>query len=382
MLPTPSVPALLVLEDGTAFRGRSFGATGTTFGEAVFNTAMSGYQEVLTDPSYTGQIVTMTSVHVGNYGVNADDVESGRVQVAGFVVREAARRASSWRSAGTVGDLLEHQGVVGIEGVDTRALTRRLRDRGAMRCGISTDVLDADELVALVRTQPTMEGQDLAGSAGTKAAYVIPSVGERRFRVVAYDFGMKANIGRLLAAHGCDVHVVPAKTTVDEVLALEPDGVFLSNGPGDPAPVTYGVAAARELLGKVPMFGICLGSQLMGLALGASTFKLQYGHHGVNLPVLRRATGAVEITSQNHGFAVEPTSLGEQVDEFTWQTADHGRVEVTHVNMNDETVAGLACTDLAAFSVQYHPEAAPGPHDASYLFEQFADLMARTPARA
>ncbi len=382
MLPTPTVPALLVLEDGTAFRGRSFGATGTTFGEAVFNTGMTGYQEVLTDPSYSGQVVVMTSVQVGNYGVNAEDVESGAVRVAGFAVREVSRTASNWRSEQTLGELLASQGIVGIDGIDTRMLTRRLREVGAMRCGVSTVVLDAEDLLAQVREQPTMEGLDLARDAGTKEPYVLRPDGEARFRVAALDFGLKQNIGRLLVAHGCEVHVLPATTSADEVLAIEPDGLFLSNGPGDPAPVTYGIETTRALLGRLPTFGICLGSQLMGLALGGDTFKLRYGHHGTNLPVLRRATGQVEITSQNHGFAVDPASLGEQVDEFTFTTADHGDVEVSHVNMNDETVAGIACKDLPAFAVQYHPEAAPGPHDARYLFEQFTDLMARTPTPA
>lgn len=379
---TTRPPALLVLEDGTSFTGRSFGAEGTSFGEAVFNTGMAGYQEILTDPSYRRQVVVMTASHVGNYGINPDDVESDRVQVAGFVVREAARRPSNWRSTQPLDEHLKEQGIVALEGIDTRALTRRLRDVGAMRCGVSTEILDPDLLLEQVRQQPSMEGSDLVSEVTIKETVVLPAVGERRFRVAALDFGCKANIGRMLAAHGCEVHQLPASTTAEEVLALEPDGVFLSNGPGDPAAVTYAVDTVRALLGKVPMFGICLGSQLMALALGASTFKLQYGHHGVNLPVLRLEDGAVEITSQNHGFAIEPDSLGEALGDRKYRTTDHGIVEVTHVNMNDDTVAGIACLDLPAFSVQYHPEAAPGPHDASYLFGRFTDLMSRTPVSA
>ncbi|MFT5223060.1 MAG: carbamoyl-phosphate synthase small subunit [Glaciecola sp.] len=374
--------ALLVLEDGTSYRGRSFGALGTSFGEAVFNTAMTGYQEVLTDPSYRRQVVVMTAVQIGNYGINEVDVESDRVQVAGFVVREAARRTSNWRATGDLDTHLAQQDVVAIEGVDTRALTRRLRDVGAMRCGVSTEILDPQVLLSMVLEQPSMEGSDLAREVTISEPKVIAAVGEQRFRVVALDFGMKANIGRMLAQHGCEVHVLPASATAQQVLALSPDGVFLSNGPGDPAAVTYAVSTVRELLGKVPMFGICLGSQLLALALGAGTFKLRYGHHGMNLPVLRREDGTVEITSQNHGFAVDPASFGEDLGEMTWQSAQHGRVRVTHVNMNDDTVAGIACLDLPAFGVQYHPEAAPGPHDSAYLFDRFTELMVTAPASA
>ncbi len=383
-----SADALLVLEDGTTFRGRGFGATGAAFGEAVFNTGMAGYQEVLTDPSYRRQIVTMTTSHVGNYGMNDADAESDRIQVAGFVVREAARRPSSWRAQTDLRSALAASDVIGLEGIDTRSLTRHLRDRGAMRAGLSTEVLDADALLAQVQDSPGMVGADLAREVTTAQPYVVPADGDRRFRVVALDFGIKRNITRLLASHGCEVHVLPATTTADEVLALEPDGVFLSNGPGDPAAVTYGIQTTRDLLDERPVFGICLGSQLLGHALGASSTKLVFGHRGVNQPVLRREDGVVEITSHNHGFAVIAESLGERVPDPagepavapTYMSADHGRVRVSHVSLNDDTCEGLECLDLPAFAVQYHPEAAPGPHDARYLFDRFNDLMERTHA--
>ncbi len=374
--PDPSADeALLVLEDGTAFRGRSIGAAGTVYGEAVFNTGMTGYQEVLTDPSYRRQIVAMTAPHVGNYGLNAQDMESDRLQVAGFVVREAARRPSSWRSEDSLRGALRDAEVVGIEGVDTRRLTRHLRDRGAMRAGLSTEVLDVDTLLEQVLASPGMEGAELASEVTTHRPYVLDTHHERRFRVVALDFGMKRSIGRFLTELGAQVHVLPSSATADEVLALEPDGVFLSNGPGDPATVAQGIATTATLLGRVPVFGICLGSQLLGRALGADTYKLVFGHRGVNQPVLRRADGAVEITSHNHGFAVQPSSLGEQVDELAFATPDHGVVEVSHINLNDDVCEGLTCRELPAFSVQYHPEAAPGPSDARYLFTRFAELM-------
>ncbi|MEX2504474.1 MAG: glutamine-hydrolyzing carbamoyl-phosphate synthase small subunit [Egicoccus sp.] len=373
--PRSSAPALLVLEDGSVFRGRSIGAAGTVFGEAVFNTGMAGYQEVLTDPSYRRQIVTMTAPHVGNYGLNDGDMESDRIQVAGFVVREAARRPSNWRSQHDLRSSLVEAGVVGIEGIDTRRLTRLLRDKGAMRAALSTEILDADALHARVLDSPGMAGAELASEVTTAEPYVLEAAGERRFRVVALDFGMKRSIGRYLREQGAEVHVLPASATPDQVRERDPDGLFLSNGPGDPATVTQGIATTAELLGEVPTFGICLGSQLLGHALGAETYKLDFGHHGVNQPVLRRADGVVEITSHNHGFAVRGSTLGEQDDEHVFATRGHGRVEVSHVNLNDDVVEGLTALDIPAFSVQYHPEAAPGPTDARYLFERFTRLI-------
>jgi carbamoyl-phosphate synthase small subunit len=376
--------ALLVLEDGSAFQGRSFGAPGEAFGEAVFNTSMCGYQEVLTDPSYRKQIVTMTAPHQGNYGVNAEDAESERVQVAGFAVREASTRASSWRARSTLPAYLGDAGVVGIEGIDTRALTLRLRTRGAMRAAISTEDLDGVSLAARVRAEPGMEGADLAASVSTERPFAAADVvgGTRRvegpaLRVAAYDFGIKRNILRILAANGCDTTVFPATTPAAEVLAGGYDGLFLSNGPGDPAVTTYGVNAVRESLGRIPIFGICLGHQLLGLALGGTTYKLRFGHRGVNQPVQDRETGRVAITSHNHGFAVAPGSWEDRDPGGAAPVVgtDYGDVALTHWNLNDATLEGLRCLDVPAFGVQYHPEAAPGPHDAGGLFPAFRRLM-------
>jgi carbamoyl-phosphate synthase small subunit len=399
--------ALLVLEDGTAFRGSSFGAEGEAFGEAVFNTAMCGYQEVLTDPSYTGQIVTMTSPHQGNYGVNRDDPESDRVRVAGFVVRESSRRPSSWRSEGSLSEELARAGVIGLEGIDTRKLTLRIRSAGAMRAGLSTVDLDPASMAERVRRQPGMEGADLAAGAATAEPYdaadvVGPprAVDGRSFRVAAYDLGIKRNILRLLAAGGCQVMVYPARTPASEVLAGNFDGVFVSNGPGDPAATTYGVEAIRGLLGKVPVFGICLGNQLLALALGGSTYKMKFGHRGVNQPVKDLDTGRIEISSHNHGFAVDPhgwdgaEAVDGRVPPRSVRAAPRGaspsvappsdppvvqspfgRVALTHWNLNDGTLEGLRCLDIPAFSVQYHPEASPGPHDSRHLFARFRELM-------
>jgi carbamoyl-phosphate synthase small subunit len=360
-------PALLVLEDGRTFAGEAYGAVGETVGEAVFATGMTGYQETLTDPSYRRQVVVMTAPQIGNTGVNDADDESGRIQVAGYVVREPARRASNWRATGELERRLVHEGVVGISGVDTRALTRHLRERGAMRVGVSSASTSRDELLARVLASPPMVGADLSGEVTTAEPYVVQAAGERRFTVAAVDLGIKRNTPRSMAALGMQVHVLPAGT--DELLALRPDGVFLSNGPGDPATATHAVTLARAALdARLPLFGICLGNQVLGRALGFGTYKLTYGHRGLNQPVADRATGKVEITAHNHGFAV---------DAPTDRPADtpYGRVEVSHVNLNDGVVEGLRCADRPAFSVQYHPEAAAGPHDAGYLFRRFADLM-------
>ena len=385
--------ALLALEDGTAFRGAAFGAAGESVGEIVFNTGMNGYQEVLTDPSYAGQIVVMTAPHVGNYGVNGEDPESGSVHVAGFVVREAARRPSSWRSERSVTEYLGDAGVIGIERIDTRALTLHIRESGAMRAGISTEDLDPGSLVERVRERPTMEGADLARTVSTTAPYAAKDAfGEssdgngRAFRVAAYDWGIKRNILRSLTRNGCEVTVYPALTPAEDVLAGGYDGVFLSNGPGDPAATTYAVETTRKLLGRIPVFGICLGHQIVCLAIGGSTYKLKFGHRGVNQPVRNADTARVEITSHNHGFAVDPTSwpVGEEetganqaqaVEPPRIVTTDLGPAALTHWNLNDQTLEGLRLLDVPAFSVQYHPEAAPGPHDSRYLFDRFVALM-------
>ena len=365
--------AKLALEDGTVYTGRGFGAPGETTGEVVFNTSMTGYQEVLTDPSYRGQIVTMTYPLIGNYGTTADDQESAAVQVAGFVVRELTRIPSNFRSHRDLDTFLRESNVTGIEGIDTRALVRRLRVRGAMNGVLST--LDADDasLVAKARAFPGMEGRDLVrevvpdrafewkGGFGAFAEHVLPARPAAK-HVVALDYGMKWNILRCLTQVGCRVTVVPGTATADEVLAHNPDGVFLSNGPGDPAAVGYAVETVRGLIGKKPVFGICLGHQLLGLAVGAKTFKLKFGHRGANQPVLNSATGRVEITTQNHGFAVDPATLPAEM-------------ESTHLNLNDRTLEGMRHKSLPVFSVQYHPEAAAGPHDSSYLFEEFRTAM-------
>ena len=402
--------ALLALEDGTVFEGWSCGAEGEAFGEAVFNTSLTGYQEVLTDPSYAGQIVTMTMPHIGNYGVNGADMESRGSFASGFVVRSMSRITSSWRSEMSVPEFLRKQGVVAIEGVDTRRLTRHVREQGAMRAVISTQDLDVASLVGKAQASPGLVGRDLVREVAVTTSFewgsedptgcmpvdtgVLPV--KPAYRVVAFDSGIKFNILRRLAEAGCSVLVVPPTTTASQVLELGCDGVFLANGPGDPAAVDYLYGTVRDLLGVRPIFGICLGHQMLSLALGGQTFKLRYGHRGGNQPVMNLLTGQVEITSQNHGFCVEFASVGpldaeasgglalDPADLGAWvragvapvvTSAGHGRVQLTHVNLNDMTVEGVRCLDRHAFSVQYHPEAAPGPHDSRYLFGAFTALM-------
>jgi carbamoyl-phosphate synthase small subunit len=377
--------AVLVLEDGSVFGGTAFGAPGEGFGEAVFNTGMSGYQEVITDPSYAGQVVAMTAPQQGNYGTNAEDAESGRVHVSGFVVREVARRASNWRATGSLADELARAGVVGLEGVDTRRLTLHLRDRGAMRCGVSTVDLDADSLLERVRSYPAMEGSDLAMGVSSDEPYAARDLvgsasAEFRhvYRVAAYDFGLKRNLLRRLAVAGIEATVVPATTPAAEVRSGGFDGVFLSNGPGDPAATTYGIDACRELLGTVPVFGICLGHQLLCRAVGLETFKLRFGHRGANHPVKDLGTGRIEITAQNHGFAVVGPGGEQRLDTdaaVRWET-DFGAAELSHINLYDRTVEGLVLHDVPAACVQYHPEAGPGPHDSLYLFDRFIEMVA------
>jgi carbamoyl-phosphate synthase small subunit len=366
----PAADAVLVLEDGRSFPGASFGAVGQAFGEAVFCTAMTGYQETLTDPSYRRQVVVMTAPHIGNTGVNAEDAESGRIWVSGLVVREPPRRASSWRSTGGLAEELAAQGVVGISGVDTRALTRHLRERGAMRAGISSSGRSSTALLAQVREQPVMAGADLVSDVSTPQAYVVPAVGPRRFRVAALDLGVKTSSLRWLAASGVEVHVLPASAGIEDIAAVEADGVFFSNGPGDPAAAAAPVALLRELLDReIPYFGICLGHQLLGRAAGRSTYKLRYGHRGVNQPVRDLRTGRIEVTSHNHGFAVD-APVGGRFD------TPYGPAEVSQVGLNDGVVEGIRLLDVPAFSVQYHPEAAAGPHDAGHLFERFVAMLA------
>ena len=373
MEPRVDVPALLVLEDGRSFRGVSFGAPGETFGEAVFSTGMTGYQETLTDPSYRRQVVVATAPHIGNTGWNDEDDESRRIWVAGYVVRDAARVRSNWRSNRSLAAELAAQGVVGIAEVDTRALTRHLRERGAMRVGISTTELDADKLLARVLEQPPMAGANLVGDVTVDAPVVVPAVGEKRFTVAAIDLGIKEMTPELMARRGIEVHVLPASSTLADIRATGADGVFFSNGPGDPAAADEAVGLLTDVLDAgLPYFGICFGNQIFGRALGFGTYKLTYGHRGLNVPVLDRATGAVEITAQNHGFAVDAPLDADTPTRW-------GDARVTHVCLNDDVVEGLELTDASGrvlgFSVQYHPEAAAGPHDSVYLFDRFVAVM-------
>jgi carbamoyl-phosphate synthase small subunit len=362
-------PAILVLEDGRTFHGTAYGARGETFGEAVFTTGMTGYQETLTDPSFHRQVVVQTAPHIGNTGVNDDDPESRRVWVAGYVIRDPARMPSNWRSTRRLDEELTAQQIVGISGIDTRALTRHLRERGAMRVGVSSVETDGAALLDRVLASPGMEGADLAREVTTPEPYVVHAVGQKRFTVAALDLGIKSSTPRYLSERGCEVHILPSTSSAADLLAVDPDGVFVSNGPGDPGTADGPVAALTGVLGVKPVFGICFGNQVLGRALGFGTYKLKFGHRGVNQPVQDRVTGRVAITSHNHGFAVDAPLDGPATTTF-------GRVEVSHVDLNDQVVEGLRCLDVPAFSVQFHPEAAPGPHDAVDLFAAFADLMA------
>ncbi|MFF7238593.1 glutamine-hydrolyzing carbamoyl-phosphate synthase small subunit [Streptomyces collinus] len=366
-----ALPAVLVLEDGRTFRGRAYGAVGETFGEAVFSTGMTGYQETLTDPSYDRQIVVATAPQIGNTGWNDEDDESGRIWVSGYVVRDPARVPSNWRAKRSLDDELVAQRVVGISGIDTRALTRHLRERGSMRAGIFSGeaVAPEAELVERVQAQPQMKGASLYEEVATKEAYVVPAVGEKRFTVAAIDLGIKGMTPHRMAERGIEVHVLPATATAEDVYAVGPDGVFFSNGPGDPATADGPVALMSAVLERrTPLFGICFGNQILGRALGFGTYKLKYGHRGINQPVQDRTTGKVEVTAHNHGFAVDAPL--DKVSETKF-----GRAEVSHVCLNDDVVEGLQLLDQPAFSVQYHPEAAAGPHDAAYLFDRFVSLM-------
>ena len=352
--------AVLLLDDGKLFKGTTFGATGQSIGEVCFNTGMTGYQEILTDPSYAKQIVTMTAPHIGNYGVNAKDIESEKIQVSGFVIKEETTFPSSWRSEMSLGDYLKKQNIVGIKNIDTRALTRHIRDNGAMNGIISSTTDNKNELTSKLKSSPSMTGLDLAKIVSTKNIYDWSDKGE--YRVAAIDFGIKKNILRILEEFHCQVTVFPANTTAKDILSFDPDGVFLSNGPGDPAAVEYGIETVKQILGEKPIFGICLGHQILAIALGAKTFKLKFGHRGINHPVKNMGEKTIEITSQNHGFAVELESLPQNVIS-------------THINLNDNTSAGIESIDYPAFSVQYHPESSPGPHDSRYLFKKFIRMM-------
>jgi len=352
--------AVLLLDDGKLFKGTTFGATGQSIGEVCFNTGMTGYQEILTDPSYAKQIVTMTAPHIGNYGVNSEDIESEKIQVSGFVIKEESILPSSWRSEMSLGDYLKKQNIVGIKNIDTRALTRHIRDNGAMNGIISSTADNKNKLESKLKSSPSMTGLDLAKIVSTKNIYDWSDKGE--YRVAAIDFGIKKNILRLLEEFHCQVTVFPANATAKDILSFDPDGVFLSNGPGDPAAVEYGIETVKQILGEKPIFGICLGHQILAIALGAKTFKLKFGHRGINHPVKNIVEKTIEITSQNHGFAVKLESLPKNVIS-------------THINLNDNTSAGIESIDYPAFSVQYHPESSPGPHDSRYLFKKFIRMM-------
>ena len=354
--------AILLLADGRIFKGYVFGAEGETIGEVCFNTGMTGYQEILTDPSYCRQIIIMTAPHIGNYGINPEDIESNKIQAAGFVIKEESPITSNWRSKSSISDYLKNENIIGIQGIDTRALTSHIRDNGAMNGIISTIDIDIRSLKKKLDSAPDMTGLDLAKEVSCEKKYLWNKEPKGRYNVVAIDFGIKYNILRLLEEHDCNVTVLPAKSSASEIFKMYPDGVFLSNGPGDPAAVTYGIRTVKDLLGKIPIFGICLGHQILAISLGAKTYKLKFGHRGINHPVKNLDSGAIEITSQNHGFAVDIPSLPKNVIS-------------THINLNDSTSAGIECTELSVFSVQYHPESSPGPHDSRYLFNNFIQLM-------
>ena len=368
--------AFLVLDDGRIFEGLSWATTGKTFGEAVFQTGMTGYQETLTDPSYYKQVVVMTAPHIGNTGVNSSDNESKKYWVAGFVVRNPSTLTSNWRSEKDLEAELIDQGIVGIQGIDTRALTRHLRDRGSMRVGIFSGLdITPEEMVIEVRKQSLMTGAYLSDDVSTTETYVVPAVGQKRFTVAALDLGIKGATPRAMSERGIEVHVMPYNSTLDSILAINPDGVFLSNGPGDPATMTLTIELVREILGlEIPIFGICFGHQILGRALGFETYKLQFGHRGINQPVIDKRTGKVEITAHNHGFALKAPT------ESAFSTV-YGPGQVTHVSLNDGVVEGLELTERGAFSVQYHPEAAAGPHDAAYLFDRFIEVMQKYPKK-
>jgi len=354
--------AKLVLDNGIVFTGSNLGAIGESIGEVCFNTGITGYQEILTDPSYCGQLVTMTYPHIGNYGVNNDDIESKKIQVAGFIVREESLTPSNFRSTESLGQYLRKNNTIGIQEIDTRMLTRIIRNEGAMNGIISTEDIDESSLINKVKSFPSMNGMDLAKIVSTKKIYSWENSKNYKYKVAAIDFGIKHNILRLLQNHNCNTTIFPASVSADEILNFNPDGVFLSNGPGDPAAVSYGIKTVKSLIGKKPIFGICLGHQILALALGAKTFKLKFGHRGCNHPIKNLNTSKVEITSQNHGFSVDADSIPINS-------------EITHISLNDNTVEGLRYTDIPAFSIQFHPESSPGPHDSRYLFKEFTHMM-------
>ena len=354
--------AILFLEDGLFFNGKSLGSNGETFGEVCFNTGMTGYQEILTDPSYSNQMIVMSSPHIGNYGTNNNDTESEKVYATGFIIKSESLQPSNWRSEESLSSFLKKHSIVGIQDIDTRALTIHIRKNGAMRGIISTEDFDLDSLASKIESIPKMEGQDLAIKVARNKKVILSNTDNPVYKIAAIDFGMKSNIYDIMLDHKAEVEIFPANVSYDEILLSNPDGIFLSNGPGDPAAVTYGIETVKNLLGKKPIFGICLGHQILALALGANTFKMKFGHRGINQPVKNLITNKVEITSQNHGFAVDENTLPSNVI-------------VTHKHLNDDTVAGISCNDFSAYSVQYHPEASPGPHDSRYVFKEFFNMM-------